>query len=195
MYFAEQDSVITIVTLASFGNNFGDYTKEFEEILASVKLAKRPVERPKVDTTTPTGPEPPSDTLVPYSGKFFAMKIPSNFEGQKAEGSGLGSVNIVGSRLDCNIQVDVFDAAKQKNLDKIIDQNKGNYGGQAATATTLAGAKAKYFSYNPTGNISSRAYFCLSGDKLFRITVNWYKPEQSVYLPIFEKCLASVTFK
>ncbi len=194
-YFAENDSVITMVTLASFGNNFSDYENDFNEILKSVKLAQRPAEKPKVDTLTPTGPEPPSDTLTPYSAKHFAIKIPKNFDGKKAEGSGLGSVNFVGSRLDCNIQVDVFDASKQKNLDKIIDQNKPNYGGQDAKATTLNGKKAKYFSYNPTGNISSRAYFSVVGDKLFRITVNWYKPEQSVYLPIFEKCIASVTFK
>ena len=194
-YFAMNDSVITIVSLASFGNNFGDYEGNFSEILSSVKLAQRPAEKPKQDTLAPTGPEPPSDTLAPYSAKHFAIKIPKNFDGKKVDGTGLASVNFVGSRLDCNIQVDVFDASKQKNLDKIIDQNKPNYGGQDAKATKLGGKTAKYFSYNPTGNISSRAYFCVNGDKLYRVTMNWFRPEQSVYLPIFEKSLKTVTFK
>ncbi|RPI68349.1 MAG: hypothetical protein EHM43_05135 [Ignavibacteriae bacterium] len=195
-YFAENDSVITILTLAAFGRTYEDYQAQFEEIVASVKLAQRPmvVER-KQDTLAPQGPEPPSDTLRPYSASEFAIQIPQNFQGQKSNSNGLTSVNFFGSRLDCNIQVDVFDASKQKNLDKILDQNKPNYGGGKANMTTLGGVKAGYFSYNPTASVSSRAYFAVSGNRLFRFTVNWYKPEQSVYLPIFEKSLKTVAFK
>lgn len=192
-YFVENDSVITIFTLASFGGNFSDYASEFEEILASVKIAQRPVVAPVVDTLAPTGPEPPSDTLAPYSGQYFAIKIPQNFDGEKVA-NGLGSVNFIGSRLDCNIQVDVLDATKQKNLDKIVAENKATYKSEPKSVT-LGGKPAKFFAYNPSATISSRAYFCVNGNKLFRITVNWYKPEEKIYLPIFEKSLATITFK
>jgi len=195
-YFAVQDSVITVVQFAAFGNTFADYKKDFDQILASVKLAQRPVvvER-KVDSVAPSGPVPPSTTLRTYSAPEFAIQIPENFEGKKGSSSGLSSVSFFGSRLDCTIQVDVFDAAKQNNLEKIVAQNKGNYGANKVTATTLGGQKAMYFSYNPKKDISSRAYFLVKGDRMYRITVNWYVPEQGVYLPLFEKSLATIQLK
>ncbi|HRK05206.1 MAG TPA: hypothetical protein PLW14_08935 [Chlorobiota bacterium] len=196
-YFAEQDSLVTIVTFAAFGGTFESYESEFAEMLASVRLAKRPEPAaPKVDTSAPRGPEPPSDTLRSYTGSEFSIQIPNNFESKKAKQAGtLSSVNFFGSRLDCSIQVDVLDASKQNNLDKILEQNKATYQGGKATMTTLGGQKAGYFSYNPNNNVSSRAYFVVKGNKLFRVTMNWYKPEQSVYLPIFEKCLATMKFQ
>lgn len=194
-YFAQQDSVITMVQFAAFGKTFDALKGTFDEVMASIKLARRAVDpKPKVDTVQkPTGPEPPSDTLRPYSSGNFSIEIPQNFEAKKGQSSGISSVSFFGSRYDCAIQVDVFDASKQKNLDKIIEQNKGNYGGGKAVATTLGGQKAFYFSYNPKANISSRAYFTVKGDKMYRVTMNWFTPEQSLYLPIFEKCLTKMS--
>lgn len=194
-YFAEQDSIVTMVQFAAFGNTFGDYQERFNEILATVKLAKRPapIEQPKV--AAPTGPEPPSDTLRVYNAPDFSIQIPQNFEGKKGTVSALSSMNFLGSRYDCTIQVDVFDAKDQKNLNKIVEQNKGRYGGGSAAATTIDGEKAYYFSYNPAANVSSRAYFTVKNGKMFRVTLNWFKPEQSVYLPLFERCLATMDIK
>lgn len=194
-YFAEQDSVITIVTFAAFGRTFEDYQEQFKEVLASVKCARRPDPPKTYDTLAPTAPEPPSDTLRPYSASEFAIQIPQNFKGSKASSSGLSAVNFEGSRFDCNIRVDVFDASKQNKLDRIIEQNKDNYGGGAAKSIQLGGQPGKYFSYNPQRNISSRAYFVVKGKKMYRITMNWYQPEQSLYLPIFENCLKTLSFK
>ncbi|MBU3741121.1 MAG: hypothetical protein FGM24_02430 [Candidatus Kapabacteria bacterium] len=195
-YVAEQDSVITVLTLAAFGGTFGDYEAEFGKILASVKLATKELPAaPKVDTAAPTGPEPPSDTLRMYSAPEFTIQIPQNFQGTKGKSSGLSSMSFAGSRLDCTIQVDVFDASKQKNLDKIADQNKATYGGSDPKSTTISGSKAVYFSYNPNAQVAARAYYTVKGDRMFRVTVNWYKPEQAVYLPIFEKCVASLSLK
>ncbi|MBI2794307.1 MAG: hypothetical protein HYX66_06640 [Ignavibacteria bacterium] len=195
-YFAENDSVVSILTLAAFGKTFEDYKEPFDEIVKSVKLARRPDVISNIpDTIAPTGPEPPSDTLRPYSSSEFTIQIPQNFEGKNANTAGLSAINFVGSRLDCNIQIDVFDATKQNKLDKIIEQNKPNYGGGDARSTSLGGTKAYYFSYTPTKTVSSRAYFVIKDKKLFRITVNWYKAQEKLYLPIFEKSLATVTFK
>ena len=196
IYFAENDSVVSVLQLAAFGRTFEDYKEQFDEIVKSVKLARRPDARKEtVDTSKPKGPEPPSDTLRPYSAGEFAIQIPQNFEGKKAQSSGLSAVNFFGSRYDCNIQVDVFDATKQNKIDRIVEQNKPNYGGQSPKSVTLGGSKAYYFSYNPKPEVSSRAYFAVKDNRMFRITVNWYKPEEKLYLPIFEKCLATVTFK
>ena len=195
-YFAVQDSVITVVHFAAFGNTYVDYKKEFDQILASVKLAQRPVVVVRMaDTAAPAGPVPPSSTLRTYSAPEFTIQIPENFEGKKGSSSGLSSVSFFGSRLDCTIQVDVFDATKQNNLEKIVKQNKGNYGANKVTATTLGGQKTMYFSYNPKSDISSRAYFLVKGNRMYRVTVNWFKPEQSVYLPLFEKSLGTIQLK
>lgn len=195
-YFAENDGVATILTLAAFGNTFDDYTKEFAEIIASVKLARKPDAPKGPDTLAPTGPEPPSDTLRSYSAPDFTIQIPQNFDGKKSQAAGmLSSVNFFGSRLDCNIQVDVFDASKQKNLEKILIQNKASYGGKDPIGVTLSGAKGAYFVYNPSGTVSSRAYFVVKNNKLFRITVNWYKPEEKLYLPVFEKSLKTISMQ
>ncbi len=193
-YFAENDSLVTIVTFAAFGNTFSDYEKDFQEILASVKLPVRPVAAP-VTPQGPAAPEPPSDTLRNYNAPDFTIQIPQNFQGTKGQSSGLSSMSFAGSRLDCTIQIDVFDAKEQKNLDKIIEQNKSRYGGGNATPTSLSGVKAMYFTYNPAANIQSRAYFMVKGDRMVRVTMNWFKPEQAVYLPIFEKCLATFKLK
>lgn len=193
-YFAQQDSVVTIVTFAAFGKTYEDYVAQFDEIAKSVKLAVMP--EPIVqDTLAPAEIEPPSETMRSYSAPDFSIKIPENFEGKKAQTSGLSAVNFFGSRLDCNVQVDVFDASKQKNLSKIADQNKAAYGGKAPQDLKVGGVDAKMFTYNAATNVSSRAYFAVKGNKLFRITVNWYQPEQSVYLPVFEKCVSSISFK
>ena len=193
-YFAENDSLVTIVTFAAFGNTFSDYEKDFQEILASVKLPVRPVAAP-VTPQGPAAPEPPSDTLRNYNAPDFTIQIPQNFQGTKGQSSGLSSMSFAGSRLDCTIQVDVFDASKQKNLDKIADQNKATYSGADPKPSTIGGNRAVYFNYNPNAQVAARAYYTVKGDRMFRITVNWFKPEQSVYLPIFEKCVSSMSLK
>ena len=194
-YFAQNDSVVTIVTLAAFGKTFEDYTEEFAEIVKSVKLAQMPQKVERDTATAPAQIEPPSETMRSYNAADFAIKIPENFEGKKAPTSGLSATNFFGSRLDCNIQVDVFDASKQKNLGKIAEQNKASYGGKDPKDVKVGGSDAKMFSYNAAAQVSSRAYFVVKGNKMYRITVNWYQPEQSVYLPVFEKCIASITLK
>lgn len=194
-YFVQKDTLVTVIYFGAFGGTFDDYASTFEEILKAATVAKdRPKQEIKKDTAAPRGPEPPSDTLRSYSTPEFTMNIPQNFQGTKATSAGvLSSVNLVGSRLDCNIQVDVFDASKQNNLEKILDQNKAKYNSSPSN-TTLGGQKAAYFTYG-SGNITSRAYFSVKGNRMYRVTVNMFKPEQGVYQPIFDKCLASFVMK
>jgi hypothetical protein len=191
-YFAEQDSTITMVTFASFGNTYEDYKSEFEEILASVKLAKKMVAPPPGAPQGPGAPVPPSDTLKPHSGGDYAISIPKNFEVKKGASSAISSTIFGGARLDCTIQVDVINAKEQNNLDRIVEQNKSRYPGATQTSTSLGGQKAYMFSYNPTATIAARAYFAVKGDKMYRVTVNWSKADEKVYLPVFDKCVKSM---
>lgn len=194
-YFVEQDSVVTVVQFAAFGRTFDSYKDEFAEILSSVKLAKRIVHTPApVVDTVKKGVVPPSETMRTYAAPAFTISIPDNFTGEKGSATGISSMNFVGSRLDCSIQVDLFDA-KKKSLEDIVEENKDRYSGATGQPSKLSGVKAVYFSYNPTASVSSRAYFAVKDNKMIRVTMNWYKPEQAVYLPIFEKSLASVNLK
>ena len=199
-YIAAKDSFLTVVSFEAFGGTYDALRPKFEEMLQSVQLAYR-AEAPAVDTTTAASTTPadtfkPSPTTRVYKGNGFTIDIPDNFSGAPASAKGALSATRfkgVGGPADCTIQVDVLDASKQKNLDKIAEQNKDVYK-TSPVQTTVGGQKAYYFNYSLRGDAGSRAYFVVRGDKLYRITLNWYKPEQSLYLPAFEKAIASFKF-
>lgn len=192
-YFAMKDSTyLTVLELSAFGSTFDTYRKSFDEIIASATLAVAPPPKTAQIDTIKKEPEPPSETMRSISGNGFSINVPENFTGTRTSVKGtLASANYVGSRFDCSIQVDVFDASKQQNLDKIVADNKARYKATNATATTVSGAKAYSINYSFAKDVSSRVYFTIKGDKMFRITLNWYKPQESIYLPIFEKSIAS----
>ena len=101
------------------------------------------------------------------------------------------SVSFQGDRLDCTIQVDVIDASKQKNLSKIVEDNKKAYGAATASKTTLGGVEAYYMNYSFGGNVQSRVYFAIKGEKMFRVTMNYFVPKQDVYKQVFEKSIST----
>ncbi|MBM4177814.1 MAG: hypothetical protein FJ211_00585 [Ignavibacteria bacterium] len=191
-YFAEDDSVITMVTFAAFGNTYQDYAEEFKQILASVKLAKKLVPLAPGVAQGAGGTVPPSDTLRPFNAGMYAISYPSNFSTKKGSAGALSSTVFVGARLDCSIQVDVINAKDQNDLDVIVKQNESRYPGSTQSASTLGGQRAVMFSYNPTAAVAARAYFAVKGDKMYRVTVNWNRAEQNMYLPVFDKCIRSI---
>lgn len=198
--YALKDSMITTVEISAFGGTYDANKAKFDEILSSITLASAPkpktVEPKVVIDTTKRGPEPPSDTLINITGSGYGISIPKNFRsaGRKAAGA-ISSTEFLGSRLDCTIRVDVIDASKQNNLDKIVESNKAVYSGSSVSGATLGGATAKVINYSPAANIGSRVYFAVKGDRLYRLTMNYFKPEQGTYLPIFEKSVGSFQFK
>lgn len=198
-YFAMKDSMyVTVVEFGAFGGTFDAYRKSFDEILASVELAVAPAPKEvKRDTViAKSEPAPPSEPMRSITGNGFSINVPGNFSGARTTVKGtLASASYVGDRLDCTIQVDVFDASKQQNLDKIVADNKARYKASNANATTIGGAKAFSINYSFVKDVSSRVYFTIKGDKMFRITLNWFKPAESVYLPVFEKSVASFKFQ
>lgn len=196
-YFAMKDSMyVTIVELSAFGSTFDSYRKNFDEIIASITLATAPAPKEvKIDTVS-SEPAPPSETMRSISGNGFSISVPDNFTGARTTVKGtLASASYVGDRRDCTIQVDVFDASKQKNLDKIVADNKARYKATSTNATTLGGAKAYSINYSFVKDVNSRVYFTIKNDKMFRVTLNWFKPKESSYLPIFEKSVSSFKFE
>lgn len=196
-YVAAKEGTVTIVELEAFGGTFEALRPKFEEVLKSVQLGYK-VAAPVIDTsavsTAPADTFKPSSQVRAVKGDGYTMDVPDNFSGTPAKSAGtLSSTKFkgIGGPQDSFIQVDVLDASKQKDLNKIMDQNKKTYRVNDATQTTIGGQKAYYLNYSLVKDVSSRAYFVIKGDKLYRITMNWYKPEQALYLPAFEKAVAS----
>lgn len=195
-YLAMKDTgTATMLSFDAFSGTFDAYRPDFDKIIQRVKLAETYV--PPVQTADTiiqqAEPQPPSATTRTITGTGFTIAVPDNFQGQRGSVAGtLYSVNYVGDRLDCSIQVDVFDASKQSNLDKIVEDNKARYKATSASATTLGGVKAYSIAYSFRADAGSRAYFAVKDKKMFRVTINWFKPKEADYLPAFEKAVASV---
>ena len=197
--FAQKDpGTITIFSIEAFGGAFEHYKTTFDEILKTLVLAETPA--PVSDTIYNTEELPfPDEELVKKAGKGYSIMIPKNFRSRKGlgkDGNLIKSVMYDGERRgDCYINVDILDASKQNKLDKIVDDNLAKYGNPAKKSTKLGGENAYVLSYNATGTVKRRVYFAVKGDKLFRITMDWFKGEADKYLPIFEKSIASFTFE
>ncbi len=195
-YYSLKDSILTTLEFSAFGNTFDAYKPQIDEIVSTfVCGGPAKVEAPKVDTIK-QGPEAPSANLQNVPGQGYSISIPDNFRAKAVKTAGaLAGSQYLGDRLDCTIQVDILDASKQSNLDKIAESNKGMFGGSQQKATTLGGAKAYMFSYSPAAGIGRNAYLCVKDNKLYRVFVTWNKADEGVYLPIFNKCLSTFQFK
>ncbi len=195
-YYSLKDTVLTTLEFSAFGGTFEAYQPQIDEIIKTFICAgpEKSAEA-KIDTVK-KAPEPPSSTLVSAPGNGYSISIPDNFraKGVKANGAIGGSVYL-GDRLDCTIQVDILDASKQSNLDKITNENKGLFGGSSQKATTLGGVKAYMFSYTPAAGIGRNAYLCVKDNRLYRVFVTWSKADEAAYLPVFNKCLSTFQFK
>jgi hypothetical protein len=49
--------------------------------------------------------------------------------------------------------------------------------------------------WKPRKDVKGKVYFAKSGDKIFRISMNWFVPEEKNYLPIFEKSIGTIKFE
>ena len=196
MYVIEVDSTnANIIQLEAFDGTFDKYQEAFNKVLSSYKPGKIPTK--KVDTITQIVEAPlPSKTMTTKNGMGYSIQIPDNFAAERSPSKGvLESKNFIGARrADCNIIVDVIDASKNKKLDKIVEDNRATYKNATPNKTKIGGKDAYVMSYTFGRDVLSRVYFVINGDKLYRITVNWYKGEQADYLPIFEKSINSFKF-
>jgi hypothetical protein len=193
--YATKDSFITTVEFAAFGGTFDAYTSAVDRMLKSVTLPY--VEAPTPSTAdTVKGPEPPSGTYVRARGDGYSLEIPDNFrvKGVRAQNA-LGGSEYLGSRLDCTIRVDILDAYKQSNLDKIASDNRAAFGGGTPQKTKLGNVDAVLFTYSPQKGIQRQVYLAVRNNRLYRVFLTWNKQEEATYKPVFDRAITSFKFE
>ncbi len=194
------DTVATMVELLAFGGNFEALKPKFDEIVKTVKLGYELPVAPRVDTVFEGGEQfQPSENVITMRGSGFSLKLPDNFQGRSKKSAsaksgtqyrGKGSA----APVDCYIQVEVFDASKQKDLDKIANENLAKYSASSANSAQVAGLDARVL--NDTrlarNKVDGKVYFAVKGENMYRVSVYYYKPEAEIWKPVFDKALASL---
>lgn len=193
-YYIVTDSVMTYLETAVIGN-YDDYKSVFETVRKNFQPGRRATASATPGDTAAAAPpaaktdsvvtDPPSSEMKTYSGASFSMSYPANFD---ATSGGDGTI-FSGARADSRVQVNKYDS-KGVALDQIVEASKKNYGGRAATKTTVGGQPAYVFTFG-SGAASGRAYYVVSGKSLFVISTSWYTPQSDLYRPAFEKMIAS----
>jgi hypothetical protein len=182
-----RDSALYDLSFAGFGPTYEAYAAVFDTALRSFHF---PV--PKDPTRDETLP---SETMAEYDAKLFTFRYPDNFNfTSPAKGNNELVLELRGYRQDCTIRFDVF-GAKGLTTEKVFEQNKGRYRGISTGSATVGGEKAMYVTYAPAAEVSSKAYFLVRNDKVYRITMNWYKPQTKAYAAAYDQVLASLKFK
>jgi hypothetical protein len=91
--------------------------------------------------------------------------------------------------------------AKNLTVDKVVAQNEANlqkagYRIKKKANATIDGNKAALIDLTYTkGEVDSRAYFTVKENKLYFLFLTWYRPQTNVYVPVFEKMVASLKIK
>ncbi|MCO5252278.1 MAG: hypothetical protein M9949_12800 [Candidatus Kapabacteria bacterium] len=197
MIFATKDGGrATVLTFETFAGSYEVYKDKFDEIIASLQLAETP--RQTTDTVFQTEEaEPPSLTLAVRSGDGFSIGIPDNFGAEnigKSAGA-LKSWSFLGKRRgDSFIKIETFDASKNNKLKEIVEENRKFFGNGTPQKTTLGGKEAFRIDYKPAGKVKGKVWFAISGDKLYRVVINWFTDEEADFLPPFEKSVQSFKF-
>lgn len=197
-FFVVDSTTVAIIEFAAFGSTFDAYKEMYTKVLNSVEFPEKVAKKAPDSVSTVTTVELPSKNFRTFIGNGFSISYPDNFTNNRSRSGGAeSSINFVNNRtgrVDCNIQVDVFDASKQNNLDKIIEDNKSKYRVSNASKTSIGGSAAYSMNYSFQKDVGSRVYFTVKNNKLYRVTINWYRPNESDYLPLFLKSIESFKF-
>jgi len=185
---AIKDSMLYTVSYEAFNDFFEPYKVVVDSFFASVQLPK-----PKV---VPTNPAIPSTEFDKFSNSILDVSYPNNFETVSPPPTGEVQfmLQIQGYRQDSNILIDVR-PAKKLTVDKVVEQNAKLFKVTSKGETTIDGLKAPYLIYSPAKEIERRVYFVVKNDKVYRIILTYYQPDRKVYLPAFEKAVASIRIK
>ena len=185
--YVAADTVVYDIKTAGFGGYYDAYKAVFDASLASIQFPK-----PVVPGRDPTLP---AETFTEFTGKLFAIQAPDNFQQIGAmKGSNEEVMELQGQRHDCSIRVDVF-GAKGNPVEKVFDQNKKGYRGSVEGKANVAGLTALTLTYAPTSSVERRFYFMVKNDKVYRVTMDWYRPQREEYLKAYEKAIASFKIK
>ena len=185
--YVPSDTVIYDIRCAGFGGYFDAYKAVFDASIATLQFPKPVV--PGRDQTLP------SETMAEINGKLFSLQYPENFSGVSVpKGQNEEVIELRGVRQDCSIRVEVF-GAKGLTVEKVFDQNKGKFKATATGKATVAGLPAPWLTYSAGPNVDRRFYFMVKNDKVFRVTMDWYRPQREEYLQAYDKTINSLKIK
>jgi hypothetical protein len=181
------DTVLYDLSFAGFGSLYASHEAVFDSVLKSFAFP-RAVE-PGLDATLP------SETYTSYDAKLFTFQYPENFNFVNIpRGTNELTLGLRGVRQDCSILFHVF-GAKALTLEKVFEQNKGNYAGASTGKATISGLPAMTLTYTPTREVERRFYFVVKDDKVYRVTLDWFRPQRAVYLAAYDKVISSIKLK
>jgi len=189
IYYATKDSqVVSVISFETFANGMEVYRKQFDEIIASIKLAEVP--KKTADTLVQeVEADPPSSTFRTMSGDGFTIEIPDNFSKE-------GGLYIGLRRGDSFIKVDSKDVSADTDFKKTVEETQKKFrNAKGVKEVTLDGHKAYMFAYEPQAGVDGEVYFALKGKKLYQITINWFIEEAASYKDIFQKSVRTIKLK
>ena len=186
--FVAVDSMLYDIVFSGFGDQYAAHQAVIDAIVKSFEFPK-PVEKGRDQTL-------PSDSFTEYDAKLFTFQYPENFnfDDKVVKGNNELALGLRGVRLDCSIQFIVF-GAKGLTVEKVIDQNKAKYPGASTGKATISGQPAVTLTYSPTKEVERRVYFVVKGDKVYRINMDWFKPQREQYLAAYDRVIQSIKMK
>jgi len=185
--YIPMDTVVYDLSFAGFGDLYASHEAIFDSVLRSFTFP-RAVE-PGRDATLP------SDAYTDYDAKLFTFQYPENFNFVNLpKGNNELALGLRGVRQDCSILFHVF-GAKGLTLEKVFDQNKTKYAGAAMGKATVSGLPAMTLTYGPTREVERRFYFIVKDDKVYRVTLDWFKAQRAEYLAAYDKVISSIKLK
>jgi hypothetical protein len=185
--FVLLDTLVFDIKVAGFGDLYALNKLIFEAVTKSFEFAK-PVEKGRDQTL-------PADAFTDYDAKLFTLQYPENFNFVDVpKGNNELAMNLRGVRQDCSIQIIVF-GAKGLTVDKVVDQNKAKYPGATAGKATVSGQPALTLTYSPTREVERRVYFVVKNDKVYRLIMDWFRPQREQYLAAYDKVIQSIQIK
>ena len=192
---ALKDNVVTYVDVQGFNELNDDYKVVFDTALSTVRFGRFTTARTKEDISKP------AETFDTYKGKMFDIAYPTNFDFKFPQKPNTDVVmELKGYRQDCTMSVEVSDA-KNLTVEKVVAQNetifqKVGYKIKKKANATINGNRAALIDLTYSkGEVDSRAYFAVKGNKMYYIFLTWYRPQANVYVPVFEKMVASLKIK
>ncbi len=181
------DTLMYDITFAGFSTLYDAHKAIFAAVEAAFQFPK-PVEKGRDQTL-------PSETMSDYQTPFFSAMYPDNYNFEPvAKGTNDFASSLRGANKYCAIAFTVF-GAKNLTLEKVFDQNKGKFPGATTGKATIGGQPAMMLTYSAAKEVERRFYFVVKNDKVIRITLDWFKPQQADYLAAYEKVLNSIKFK
>jgi hypothetical protein len=185
--FVLLDTMFFKITYAGFGDQYALNQLVFDAITKSFEFPK-PVEKGHDQTL-------PSDTFTDYDARLFSFQYPENFNFvEAAKGNNELALALRGVRQDCSIQFIVF-GAKGLTVEKVVDQNKGKFPGASFGKATINGLPAPTLTLTAAKDVERRVYFVVKNDKVYRVILDWYKPQREQYLAAYEKVIQSIKIK